>query len=30
LMAAQENLQQFEGALKGVGINPDKVNPAIS
>jgi hypothetical protein len=24
LMAAQENLQQFEGALKGVGINPDK------
>ena len=24
LMQAQENLQQFEGALKGVGINPDK------
>jgi hypothetical protein len=24
LMAAQENLQQAEGALKGVGINPDK------
>ena len=24
LMATQENLQQFEGALKGVGINPDK------
>jgi hypothetical protein len=24
LMQAQENLQQAEGALKGVGINPDK------
>jgi hypothetical protein len=24
LMQAQENLQQFEGALKGVGIDPDK------
>jgi hypothetical protein len=24
IMQAQENLQQFEGALKGVGINPDK------
>ncbi len=24
LMQAQENLQQFEGALKGVGINPEK------
>jgi hypothetical protein len=24
LMQAQENLQQFEGALRGVGINPDK------
>jgi hypothetical protein len=24
LMQAQENLEQFEGALKGVGINPDK------
>jgi hypothetical protein len=24
LMQAQENLRQFEGALKGVGINPDK------
>src|ERR1700685_2877307 len=23
-LQAQENLQQFEGALKGVGINPDK------
>jgi hypothetical protein len=24
LMQAQESLQEFEGALKGVGINPDK------
>src|SRR6202043_4034297 len=24
LMQAQENLQQFEGALKGVGIDPEK------
>src|SRR5580698_5387355 len=24
LMQAQENLQQFESALRGVGINPDK------
>jgi len=24
LMASQENLQQFESALKGVGMNPDK------
>jgi hypothetical protein len=24
LMQAQDNLQQFEGALRGVGINPDK------
>jgi hypothetical protein len=24
LMSAQPNLEQFEGALKGVGINPDK------
>jgi hypothetical protein len=24
LMQAQQNLQQFEGALRGVGINPDK------
>ena len=24
IMASQQNLQEFEGALKGVGINPDK------
>jgi hypothetical protein len=24
LMDSQDNLKQFEGALKGVGINPDK------
>jgi hypothetical protein len=30
LMAAQENLQQFEGALKGVGINPEKDMDSLS
>jgi hypothetical protein len=30
LMQAQENLQQFEGALKGVGINPDKDIDSLS
>jgi hypothetical protein len=30
IMQAQENLQQFEGALRGVGINPDKDIDSLS
>lgn len=30
LMAAQDNLQQFEGALKAVGMNPDKDADTLS